>query len=69
MHALTGTTRHQKVTTQMSRLFPADRGLTRHVQELCEQVSEVHGKPSDVETDLLGEIGQVEDEVIEEWCK
>lgn len=53
----------------MGGLFPADFNDDRPTQELCEQFSEVHGIPSDVETEMLGEIGNVGDEVIEAWCE
>lgn len=53
----------------MSRLFPPDLDHNRPAQELCEQVSEIHGTPSDVETELLGEIGNVGHEAIETWCE
>lgn len=53
----------------MANIFPVDPGLTRRTQDLLEQVSEVHGVPNDIETELLSEVCEVEEDVIEQWCK
>ncbi len=43
--------------------------MTAATQELFEQFYEAHGKPNDVEKDLLERVGYVNGDTIDQWCK
>lgn len=43
--------------------------MTVTTQELFEQFYEAHGKPNDAEKDLLETVGDVNGDVIDQWCK
>ena len=61
--------RHLKVTAQLVGLSLPDAGMTKQTQELFEQFYDAHGTPNDAEMDLLVQVGYVDRDVVDQWCK
>ena len=61
--------RQFKVTTQLIGLSRPDAGMTKQTQELFEQFYDTHGTPNDAEKDLLVQVGYVNRDVVDQWCK
>ena len=58
-----------KVTTQLAGISSPDAGMTKQTQELFEQFYDAHGTPNDAEKDLLVQVGYVNRNVVDQWCK
>lgn len=66
---LTMRLRRLKTTAQLTGIFPPDPDLTRATQELFEQFYQAYGTPNDAESELLQEVGYVDAEIVDAWCK
>ena len=61
--------RKLKVEAQLAGIFPTDLDLPGLTQELFERFFATFGVPQGANLELLGEAGNVDDDVIEMWCK
>ena len=69
MIVLTKVVRKLKAEAQLAGVFPTDLDVPRLTQELFERFFATFGVPQDTNLELLGEIGNVDNDVIELWCK
>ena len=61
--------RRLKTTAQLCKIFPLDPELTIETQGLFENFYKAHKLPNDDERDLLQQVGNVDAEVVDAWCK
>ena len=54
---------------QLSGIFPTDQDLTGLTQELFERFFATYGVPQGANLELLGEAGDIDDDLLELWCK
>ena len=63
------TIRKLKAEAQLAGVFPTDLDLPLLAQELFERFFATFGVPQGTNLELLGEAGNVDDDVLETWCK
>ena len=61
--------RKLKVEAQLAGIFPTDPDLTGLTQELFERFFATYGVPQGANLEVLGEAGNVDDDLLEIWCK
>ena len=61
--------RKLKLEAQLSGIFPTDQDLSGLAQELFERFFAIYGVPQSANLELLGEAGDVDDDLLEIWCK
>lgn len=69
MIVLTKMIRKLKTEAQLAGVFPTDLDVPGLTQELFERFFAIFGVPQGANLELLGEAGNVDDDVIEMWCK
>ena len=69
MIVLTKMIRKLKMEAQLAGIFPTDLDVPVLTQELFERFFATFGVPQSTNLELLGEAGNVDDDVIEMWCK
>ena len=61
--------RELKKLSQMSRIIPPDPDMNLRTQELLEQFFEAHYLPNDAEKVLLQTAGEIDEGILNRWCK
>lgn len=61
--------RNLKVEAQLAGIFPTDLDVPGLTQELFERFFTTYGVPQGLNLELLDEAGNVDNDVLEMWCK
>ena len=61
--------RSLKSRSQLWGLVAPDRHTSSQSQELFEQFFQVHGNPNEAEKSMLGMVGGINVDHVDEWCR